>query len=657
MSSDAWPPEFQPRGGPASVGPILFTGDERDRDTLTRRDIVAILFKHKRLILLSTAIVTVAAAFLAFALPPTYSSGARLLIRSSQGDPAFFSGLTSAAEPAAYEPLDRRLENEMALIATTNNVAQVVEELGLTYDEVYHPPHRHLMMPLLLTWDWVRGSLLGKEVDDRRGFEATVGALVRAITVEPAPSRGPQAGSDVVDVTLLSPSGEVAEAALAALLDNYLSFRAALDQEAGVAALEIVRASAAEAAVELDEREEALRTFLASNPDAWSAVPQGNPTASSAAPADDPRLVEMNRRLVALEMELVDTRRTFLDEAPEVLILEEAVEDLEASIQREAVAGANRYAREADLRRAVRQTEVRHDELLARLSDIAFFVEVSGRNVGQRIVIEPPASDGSALKRRLLIIVPGALLGLMLGLTLAGVGEFTDPRFRSTSEVRRNLGLPVAAVVPDVGAGKDAPHEAPWEVHGNGAGRPHTVPMRELEAWLSATLPAETGDDEARTVLVTSARDGEGRSFLAFNLARHMGASRRGGVLLVSQEAHPGAVSSPEEAVAAAGVSDLVVLHLDDGDVFRDPARWSAYLERVRQAFRWVVIDGPGAFDGAAVPAATATATLLVVDATRTRRPTAIAALGRLAPPPDAVVGAVINRHERHVPSFVYERV
>jgi tyrosine-protein kinase len=102
----------------------------------------------------------------------------------------------------------------------------------------------------------------------------------------------------------------------------------------------------------------------------------------------------------------------------------------------------------------------------------------------------------------------GLLLGLMLGMSLAFVREVLDRRLRDEIDVERALGLPILASVPRT--------RSIWKGDAGSGGS-----SREADAFrmLRANLRYIEVDREIRSVLVTSAVRGEGKSAVAWNLA------------------------------------------------------------------------------------------------------------------------------------------
>jgi receptor protein-tyrosine kinase len=95
----------------------------------------------------------------------------------------------------------------------------------------------------------------------------------------------------------------------------------------------------------------------------------------------------------------------------------------------------------------------------------------------------------------------------MFGVSLAFVREFLDPHLNDEADVERAFGLPVLARIPRT---RDI-----WKTESSGDSSPRSDAFRMLRAKLHYL----ESDHDLRSVLVTSAERGEGRSAVAWNLA------------------------------------------------------------------------------------------------------------------------------------------
>jgi Mrp family chromosome partitioning ATPase len=184
-------------------------------------------------------------------------------------------------------------------------------------------------------------------------------------------------------------------------------------------------------------------------------------------------------------------------------------------------------------------------------------------------------------------------------------------------------------------------------------------------AWrIAKRLPPATS---GLGVLVTSARPAEGKSYVARALAGAFSMLNVGPVALV--ECARAAYASPPEhtvtwnemlvAGAEAKPASTPVTHIPWGGADPSTAFQSAAVARamseLRSQFKFVVLDGPILADCGELAAIT-DGSLLVIDASRTRRE--IIAGGLQANPinPRKMLGAVLNQMPRYVPRWLYRR-
>jgi capsular exopolysaccharide synthesis family protein len=137
----------------------------------------------------------------------------------------------------------------------------------------------------------------------------------------------------------------------------------------------------------------------------------------------------------------------------------------------------------------------------------------------------PPASASSPQVMRNTIIA--AFLGLLLGIGLAFLAHRLDRRVREPEDLESAFRFPLLGVVPESAA----------YTSGSNGNAPLALPPRESEAFrmLRAHLRYFNVDRDVRTVLVTSAAPGEGKSTVAYNLA-HAAATLGTSTLLIEAD-------------------------------------------------------------------------------------------------------------------------
>jgi capsular exopolysaccharide synthesis family protein len=193
-------------------------------------------------------------------------------------------------------------------------------------------------------------------------------------------------------------------------------------------------------------------------------------------------------------------------------------------------------------RRALRPERLALRRELARLA-VATPRAGAIRQVGSA---EPPSEASSPNPVRNTVL--GGLVGLILGLVLAGVRDRLDRRIRDPQELETLFERPIIGRIPKSRAlGKRRRRGA------------HGLPPAEAEAFhaLRANLLHFTADRRVRSVLVTSAEQGEGKTTIAWNLA--CAASSPGArVMLIESDLRRPTLGRSLGAADAPGLTELL---------------------------------------------------------------------------------------------------
>ncbi|MFN2601732.1 MAG: polysaccharide biosynthesis tyrosine autokinase [Gemmatimonadaceae bacterium] len=287
----------------------------------------------------------------------------------------------------------------------------------------------------------------------------------------------------------------------------------------------------------------------------------------------------------------------------------------------------------------------------------------------------------------------GVIVALLLGIGLAVVVDGMNTSIRRRTDIERMLQVPGLAVIPrlvrntsvDRGLQRALPKKT-----GNGAARPPkrkaieelvtVTDMRSASAEAYRTLRTNLIFSQAvqtlRTVLVTSASPGEGKTTTAANLAvsfAHHGMRvllvdcdlRRGRLHKIFQiPREPGMtelVIGQEEAEAVIRQTDITGLYvISSGNLPPNPSellggeRMRKTLASLSEAFDLIVIDTPpllAASDGA-ILATLSDGVVLVLRAGSTEGEAAQQAIQQLAGVGARVVGAVLNDPDAKVPTY-----
>lgn len=139
-------------------------------------------------------------------------------------------------------------------------------------------------------------------------------------------------------------------------------------------------------------------------------------------------------------------------------------------------------------------------------------------------VVEPASLPGSpATPRTKMNLILGALVGLFIGVGLGLVLENLDTHLRTTTQIETVMGAPVIGNIPLSGSVLGT-----VGLNGRNVDLPHVEAFRRIRINLMAIIP----DGQPYVILATSAKEGEGKSTVAANLAVSIAKSGRSVVLL-----------------------------------------------------------------------------------------------------------------------------
>jgi succinoglycan biosynthesis transport protein ExoP len=271
----------------------------------------------------------------------------------------------------------------------------------------------------------------------------------------------------------------------------------------------------------------------------------------------------------------------------------------------------------------------------------------------------------------LLNTVLGVMLGILIASGIVLLLEYLDDTVKSSEDVA-NLGLSPLAVVTETKGGpsssismtRNGREAFALEVSKLG----HSSEAEEYRV-LRTNIHFATMNHPAKVLLVTSANPLEGRSTIAANLAVVMAKGGRLAVLVDADLRRP----SLDRHFGISNDEGLTTLLLDEGrDLQGFPRQTGAenlalipsgplppnptdllassrmvhLLERIKKVADIVILDGPPlhAFADASILAGQADATLLVIEAGKTRTQTVRSSLDALQQAKVKAIGAVINK-------------
>jgi uncharacterized protein involved in exopolysaccharide biosynthesis len=177
--------------------------------TLTLRDLMAIGFRHQRLVLVSFVLVFSTIAAFVLLRPSQYEAQMKILVKRERVDPLVTSD-TSSQRPLMLGVTEEELNSEVALLKSRDLLTQVVVATGPSDRK---PAGIGARLRTLL-----RGA--SRETTDTTDNERTIASHVRRMErqLEVQPLRR----SNVIQVTYASPDPERSAAVLKTLAERYL---------------------------------------------------------------------------------------------------------------------------------------------------------------------------------------------------------------------------------------------------------------------------------------------------------------------------------------------------------------------------------------------------------------------------------------------------
>ncbi len=176
------------------------------------------------------------------------------------------------------------------------------------------------------------------------------------------------------------------------------------------------------------------------------------------------------------------------------------------------------------LEKGLQRSERLSDIIHSRIQELNVTEDTGALNI---TILEVAQASGRPFEpKKAQVLSVGLVAGIVLGAGLAWLRDRMDQRLRSTEEIAAALGTPVLGVVPHM-SDKASPAERGTHVHRDA--QSHTS-----EAYKTVRTAVYFGvpDGKAKSLLVTSASPGEGKSTLSSNLAIAMAQAGRRTLLI-----------------------------------------------------------------------------------------------------------------------------
>jgi capsular exopolysaccharide synthesis family protein len=385
---------------------------------------------------------------------------------------------------------------------------------------------------------------------------------------------------------------------------------------------------------------------------------------------DYPQMLQLKAQMADVDQQLnlaAETiRRALKTQYESALKQEAALQNAVTGLTASVLDVRSREIRYNILQREVDTNRALYDGLLQRYKEIGVAGGITTNNIS--IVDHAEAPTLPSKPRPIYNMAVAATFGLALGVLLAFILETLDHAIRKPADLESKLGLPVLGGVPLLERGLQ-PMEALADLRS---------PLSEAYHSIRSTLGFTTSEGAPRILAITSARPGEGKTTTAIALA--LGFSRLGmKVLLMDLDLRNPGVHKTVGADNRVGASNLLAggvgftdaiqitkwpnfFVIPSGPLPPSPAellagsRLGVLTKEALDAFDMVILDAPPVMGLADAPliAAAALGTILAVEAGRTTRGQARAAVRRLRMANARLVGAVLTKFDAKSATYGY---
>lgn len=291
-----------------------------------------------------------------------------------------------------------------------------------------------------------------------------------------------------------------------------------------------------------------------------------------------------------------------------------------------------------------------HELITARIKEIDLNLGTLVNNA--RILEEAIVPRSPVRPRKALNLAAGLALGLLLGLGSVFLVDYLDNSIKNADDIERYLGLPVLAMVPR-------------------ADRAPSMGFREAFQTLRTSILFASKSRTLKTVLVTSAGPGEGKSMTAVRLAESL-ASAGDSVMLIDGDLRRPTIHAQTQLERRSGLTDCLLdkegigtwqryakshptheslkvltcgpLPPNPSEIFSSQG-FLDLLGMLRERFGWVVIDSPplASLADSVILSSLTDMTVLVIKHNQNDREMIRRGAGELRKVDANLIGAVLN--------------
>jgi len=556
--------------GPVAMPEVHATETELEEDELNLRELWSVIVKRRGTILLFTLIVVITVLTATYLMTPIYRASLTLQIDREDIKVVKIEEVTPVETSGSGQDY---YQTQYELLRSRSLAQRVVNQQGLTGQ----PPEAPSSLARIKTWlaGWLPKASQTESAEplsETARLDAAISNFLDNLTVEPVRN------SRLVKLHYNSPYPQQAAIILNALAKSYINLNLERRFEASAYARDFLQERLQQVKARLEDSEREMVAFarqqeiinvgesqnqnivtqqLAATSAALSAAEQRRTTAEATyqqmrntqghglsqvlnsgiiqtlkeskakleAQYQDnlslykpayPSMVQLRGQIGQMDRQIsqeVTNIRNAITAQYQAAKAEEALLQAQLDqLKREVLEQQDRSIQFNILRREVDTNRELYDGLLQRYKEVGVAAGIGTNNIS---VVDEARIPNRPFKPNLRL---NALLALVLGL-LGGIGlafllEHLDDTFRQPDEVEKRLSLPVLGLIPLIPQKRSDPRSIALVGHED----PRSV-FAESYRSLRTALEFSTSSGVPRTLAVTSATSGEGKSTTALSLA------------------------------------------------------------------------------------------------------------------------------------------
>ncbi len=579
-------------------------------------DYLRAFWTHKWLILVTTLALSGSTVIYMNQQPNIYRATARIVIETQSPRVVQFQEVN----PYPTASFQGFLQTEYRVISSRAVVSRVIDELHLAS----FPPFSQVKDP--------------------------TSALQGMISVDPV------RGTKLVDISVTGTKAELIARIANAVADAYAQLNLERRREMTAGGIQWLQDEVTKMETKVRNSQLALQNFMEQHGSVDFGEEQQNTILQ--------RLQALNATITDTRKQRIEAEAKYREKHPRLLELQAKEQELQLALfdQEQKALEMNRLSIQYNnLLREAKTTESIYNVLLTRLKELAVQEGMQTNNV--QIVdhaMLPEAPIGPARRSHVLTAV---LLGAAVGCGLAFLFEYLPKTIRNRRDFERVLEMPFLGHVPQVRIShKHAASETLFLI--SSPKMPVSESIRAIRTTLEFLLP----NNQACTLLLTSALPEEGKSFVSMNLAIALQELGRR-VLLVDGDLRRPSLHrffqvGLEPGLSAylqdkAGLEEIIQVSPTANGLSVVPAgltpsqptdllsspKLRLLLEKWKQEYQYILIDSPPVLVAAdsAVLSSLVDSTIFVVRATRTHGEAALAGKQRLADVGAKLIGGILN--------------